>query len=244
MPQDKTYDAVLGRILKMLFILGSCDVGIFFLLFGGGVNYIPICGGVALSAGSALYLRRPERALFVLVSCTVGLLLVFAHTLVIDIILPPVALSLIRLKVEPIRFVWQQLNIGLIAMLFWIVFELCRPCVVQNITGAIPRTVPLIGDKFKAKYYVAPAILLSIFLMLLLGPTLTTSLEGKYDVRAMKEAQSRLAGLVKDVDTYVLYVEWTNAAYNSSREGIIVSSKVSAYNGSTLLSLPIEWTEN
>jgi len=165
---------------------------------------------------------------------------VFVHF----IFLPPLELTYLRMKLQPFDFFSNQLNLYSVAFLLLILSFVWRPKIANDIVRCLPDYRYVIGKVWRLSRHTVMLCFLCLFAYLGLWPTMQTTLNGKYQAKALALAQAQSGNSHAPENKQIkYYVEWINAGYNSMDRAVKVSAKVAVFDGATLRNVPVTWLE-
>ena len=189
-----------------------------------GADYYAHIFNAAMVVLILLYGHNIIRVLYLRMVSLVGLYFAAGYAILSAVVLPDTPLVFLNLIHQPIQFLWFKINAGLILLLAWLVFELRKPCVTEAILKAKPLSKDIIGPDKKSLPYVFQLVFVTVFLAIMYSSLLPASNNKQFSARAVREAELSLRK-------------------NSVDEKYRIWGKVIAYDGKSLQSIPVEWTE-
>lgn len=180
---------------------------------------------------------------------TLGLL--GQNTIALTNFLAPLELTYLRLRVQPLYFIWYELGLSLTAYFSIILFLVCKSNIASDVVRCLPEYKHAIGKDWQLSshlpmLYAAFGVVLFSFL-----PVVSDTLSGKYHAQALALAKTANAGNdASEHQRAQYYVEWVSAGYgrmsvghNSTDRSFRVHGRVSVYDGQKLKSVRVTWLE-
>jgi hypothetical protein len=204
-----------------------------------GIEYTAWCFIVSALVLTKLETSKPDEIMNTYFLLPTALYLVLGIVFIHSVIWPPLELTFLRLATEPLRFLWFKAYIGPITLLGWLIYYFRRPAVLKPLLDLNPGARKFFLPKTARKYTLMQ---IGFAMVWLLGgfPAHFILMSNSAFVDRAKDkaaAQMKSASEAK----YQYFVESLSAdnAANPSK----VWGRVSVFDGETLRSVPVEWSE-
>lgn len=232
-------DALSNRlrfVRHVLVAVAIADAAIFVRL---GIEYTPWCFIISAFVLTRVVTSKPDDIFNTYYALPTALYFVVGTVFVHTVVLPPLELTFLKLTMEPLQFLWFKVYVGPVGLLSWLIYYFQQPDILKPLLELNPSARKFFSTKTARKYTLVEIGFVIVWL-LIASPAHFIMMNNQSLIDRAKSEAAKQIKLDPAVENK-FYVEWLST--HNAAKPTKVWGRVSVYDGNTLRSIPVVWSE-